>query len=413
MGQGKRGRPAARGRPANVRVKRHRTTRAPTYYWEVPSRDRRAGCTLASEPLGTDWDEACRRAATLNAHLESWRTQGASDPTPVVAERTLGWVAREYRASEAYLSAKPGTRREYDRLLDRVLAMEIKGGLTVASVRVDRVGQALVEQIGRRIREQGAAHRGTKGDRVHRYYLQTWRRAWGVVQARHVHRPGHMPAGNPFETVAFTTRVRKTPAATPADLDAFVATADAMGHRSLGTCALVLWRLMQRIEHVVDHLDWADWRPDGRDVVVVEDTKSEDNTRDVSLGQTVDTPEGLVEVRLFADLEARLDETPPSLRTGRIVRRESSGTAWRSPKGDLGHFYATCRKVLVEANLSHLTMRSFRRGGITAAAEIAGDAVTLQAMTGHSDLRSAAGYIDKQALARHARARALTDGRRT
>src|SRR5262245_13967013 len=43
------------------------------YFWAPPTRAIKAGFTITSEPLGTDYGAACDRAKLLNRHLDDWR----------------------------------------------------------------------------------------------------------------------------------------------------------------------------------------------------------------------------------------------------------------------------------------------------------------------------------------------------
>jgi hypothetical protein len=82
------------------------------FYFNVPTRYRKLGCTVPNEPLGTDYGMACGddgnggRAAALNALFDEW--DALRRGLLVTGERaaiygTIRWLFQEYRRSKAYL----------------------------------------------------------------------------------------------------------------------------------------------------------------------------------------------------------------------------------------------------------------------------------------------------------------------
>ena len=69
------------------------------HFFNVPTWARKAGCPLKNEPLGTDYDEAVKRAETvLLPAFDSWRSGGATDAKVIGAIfGTLDWMFAEYR----------------------------------------------------------------------------------------------------------------------------------------------------------------------------------------------------------------------------------------------------------------------------------------------------------------------------
>lgn len=61
--------------PANIGIKKLADRRV-AYYWEVPTKVRRAGCRWANEALGREPVRAIVRADELNPALHEWRHQG-------------------------------------------------------------------------------------------------------------------------------------------------------------------------------------------------------------------------------------------------------------------------------------------------------------------------------------------------
>jgi hypothetical protein len=77
------------------------------FYFNVPTRYRKLGCTVPNEPLGTDYTVACGpdgnggRAAALNGIFDEWIKLRKGEPVESVARYgTVDWLFREYKASD-------------------------------------------------------------------------------------------------------------------------------------------------------------------------------------------------------------------------------------------------------------------------------------------------------------------------
>ncbi len=74
------------------------------FYFNVPTLYRKLGCTIANEPLGTDYITACGengeggRAAGLNGLFDEWNTQrkgGQVTAGKIAAYGTVDWLFSE------------------------------------------------------------------------------------------------------------------------------------------------------------------------------------------------------------------------------------------------------------------------------------------------------------------------------
>ena len=79
------------------------------FYFTIPTRYRRMGCTIPNEPLGSDYTIACGpdgkggRAAALNALFDEWWKLKNGEPVEnVVRYGTVDWLFREYKSSKRY-----------------------------------------------------------------------------------------------------------------------------------------------------------------------------------------------------------------------------------------------------------------------------------------------------------------------
>ena len=119
------------------------------FYFNVPTRYRKLGCSIPNEPLGSDYIVACGedanggRAAALNALFDEW--DNAQRGLPVAGERapaygTVDWLFREYKQSKAYLEKVASrSRPDYERTMHLVADIVTKKG--------DRIGQRKIKSI--------------------------------------------------------------------------------------------------------------------------------------------------------------------------------------------------------------------------------------------------------------------------
>jgi hypothetical protein len=79
------------------------------FYFNVPTRYRKRGCSIPNEPLGNDYATACGadgnggRAAALNGLLDEWLKIKKGEAIDSIARYgTVDWLFREYKASKRY-----------------------------------------------------------------------------------------------------------------------------------------------------------------------------------------------------------------------------------------------------------------------------------------------------------------------
>ena len=136
--------------------------------------------------------------------------------------------------------------------------------------------------------------------------MDVCRRAWGVAYRSH---PVNVPAQNPFSKMGLCYKANRTRATTLDELNCFVAKADDLGHRSIGTAALIAFWWLQREEDIFLRLSWSHYRPsDAPDTVRILHNKT---------GESVEVPlydhDG---TQLWPDVVPRLDSEP---RVGTLV----------------------------------------------------------------------------------------------
>jgi hypothetical protein len=117
------------------------------FYFNIPTRYRKAGCTIPNEPLGNDYAAACGvdgtagRAAALNGLFDEWWKIKKGEPAESIARfGTVDWLFREFKASKRYRErVSQRTRQDYDGLMQLVIHLPTKRG--------DWVGQRPVKSI--------------------------------------------------------------------------------------------------------------------------------------------------------------------------------------------------------------------------------------------------------------------------
>ncbi len=367
------------------------------YFFEIPTWARNGGCFLPNEALGTDYDEAIRRAETiLLPALDSWRTGGASDLVPKrgPALGSFDWLVAEFKKSPKFsgkLSLR--TQRDHDWLLERVSSVTLRDGRRFGEAQLIKISEGAVDALYARLRH--VVERGEDGIERTRERLTTAnhamasaQRAWNVVRRIHSDR---VPVVNPFATMERESSNRTTPAATFDQLTTFVAACDKAGHQSIGTAALIGWHWCVREEHIVGQvidsastiraLPWSSYRPVGdpdsmliihwkNNVVVVMPLADEDGSP------------------LFPELTDRLDAArrhgPFIVMRDRPARGTGVHRPWVTASGDLTHFRHTARKIMQEAGLpSNISFASFRHGGITESADADLTDRQMRALSGH------------------------------
>jgi hypothetical protein len=110
------------------------------FYFTVPTRYQKMGCTIGNEPLGTDYTIACGadgnggRAAALNALFDEWWKIKNGQPVESVARYgTVDWLFREYKSSKRYRErVSERTREDYELLMQIVIDLPTKRGDRVA-----------------------------------------------------------------------------------------------------------------------------------------------------------------------------------------------------------------------------------------------------------------------------------------
>ena len=240
---------------------------ATAFYFNVPTLYRKLGCTIANEPLGTDYASACGedgtggRAATLNALFDEWNTKrkgGQVSAGGVAAYGTVDWLFHEYKQSKAYLEkVAPRSRPDYERTILLVTDIVTKKGDRVGDRRIRAITPVAADKIYDIICQGPHGPRLRQGEKA----VVLCRRAWRVVRRLH---PSQFDRAvpNPWEGVTKHKRTKGTKAAaTREHVYAFAWGCIERGQPEAGAAAVICFEWLQRPENVLaGYLRWTDYR---------------------------------------------------------------------------------------------------------------------------------------------------------
>ncbi len=366
------------------------------YFFEPPTWSKKAGCTVQSEALGTDYDSAVNRAETvLLPAFDSWRTRGTTDHAvriTVAAPGTLDWLFGEYRADRRFTKLDENTRRKYEVSLRMVGGYILKDGRRLGQVRLTAIDSRLVDDLYDKlliVRKTDAAGNQVVRERrtTINHAMKTCRRAWNVALRRH---PRKVPALNPFAKMGLASSKRETPAATYAELEAFRSKAREMGYPSLATAALIGWEWMQRENAIFTAFDVMHYRPKDRpDLVRIVHPK----TGEEVWHPLFDDAGAPVYPELMAELDAIKRERIGGLM---IVRDWGDRRPWPTDKGDVAQMSRTVKEIIRAAGLrDELTFTSFRHGGFTEGGDAELTDQEIMAQGGHRSRKVLPRYVKR------------------
>lgn len=337
------------------------------YFFHVPSWAKKAGCTVESGPLGTDYAAAVSRAEKiLLPAFDAWRS-GKTNSAPVLqgtcAPGTLDWMFAEYRADRRYTKLDPKSKRNHEVGFKLVGGYVLKDGNRLGEKRLSAIDTALTDDLLLILKTTDSDGNVIERERrtTVNHSMKSCRRAWNVVARRH---PGKLPLVNPFAQMGLRSSNRETPTATYEELIAFRSKAIELGLPSLATAALIGWEWLQRETDIFATFDVSHYRPKERpNMVRVIDEKTKQESW-IPLFDDAGVP-------LYPELMAELDAIKRERIGGLLLCRDwgSRGPwpTWPKPdQPDFTHMSRKVKEVIKAANLrEELSFTSFRHGGFT------------------------------------------------
>ena len=366
------------------------------FYFNVPSRYRKIGCTVANTPLGTDYIAACGddgkggRAAALNALFDEWdnRRRGLAVTgarAPIFG--TIRWLFQEYRRSKAFtekVSAR--SRPDYERTMQLIEAIVTKRGDQLGDRKVKAITPISADKIYERILIGPTGERPRQAEKA----VALCRRAWRVVHRLH---SGEFDRDVPNPWIGVTIKRRtkaKKHAVTRDDVYRFAKGAIEHGKAEAAAAAVICFEWLQRPENVLAGvLRWPDYR-----------SKEWPNAIKIihhKTGATVWHPlEDIIDgriVRFYPEAEAILQKLPR--RGVPMILREiktRSGMAFKP------YSYSGFEKLIqnlrkqIDGLPSYFTLDACRHGGMTELEEAALTEGQGRALSGHKTAQAYRGY---------------------
>lgn len=336
------------------------------YYWSPPRHALPPGCPLERRPLGDNYGEARGRAAAYNQALDFWRMHRRlpDDPAPDrVIPGSMDDLFETYRLHApsrpgSYAQLKPAQQRDYDRFMKRFAGHVLKDGRRVGAVMAIDCDPAFVDAMYEKLLydDEGEARR-----RVTNHIMAACRRAWNVARRA---KPDLFPAANPFDRMGLDNSAAETTPATYQQLLTFETKAAELGYPEIAFAARAAWELLMRPSEIRASFAWSHWRPADRPGHVFMGSDKNDNP--------VWKPLGDGGVSFYPELEERLQSVPrrATLVLAHIVRKGREKPGERRPV-----VYKGYSKKLLESRAAairaaaqlpdHVTLTSFRHGGLT------------------------------------------------
>jgi hypothetical protein len=365
------------------------------FYFQVPGKYRKLGCTVTNYPLGYDYAAACGedgnggRAAALNAQFDEW--QDVRRGLPITGERvpiygTVRWLFQEYRRSNAYTEkVSPRSRPDYQRTM---LLVE-----DVVTKKADKIGDRKIKAITPISADKlyGIILAGPDGERPRQAEkaVTLCRRAWNVVH-RLYPSEFNRDVPNPWTGVTMQRRVKdKKSAVTRDDVYTFAWGAIERGCPEAAAAAVICYEWLQRPENVLAGvLGWSDYRSKKWPSAIKILHHKTGATVWHPLEETVD---GII-VKFYAEAEEILAKLPRR-GTPMILRKikTQKGVAFKP------YAYSGFQKIIQQLRKEigsplHFTLDACRHGGMTELEEAALTEGQGRALSGHKTAQAYRGY---------------------
>jgi hypothetical protein len=339
------------------------------YFFHVPSWARKAGCTVQSAPLGTDYEAAVSRAENVFLPaFDAWRTGGNAPASSlaIAAFGTLDWMFAEYRADRRYTKLDAKSKRNHEVGFKLVGGYVLKDGKRLGEKRLAAIDTALTDDLYEKLLILKTADaEGNVVERERRttvnHAMKSCRRAWNICARRN---PGKLPLVNPFAQMGLRSSDRETPTATFEELQTFRAKAVELGLPSLATASLIGWEWLQRETDIFATFDVSHYRPKERPGMV---RVIDEKTKTESWIPLIDDSGVALYPELMAELDAIKRERIGGLMLCRDWGERGPWPTWPKPdQPDFTHLSRKVKEVIRAAGLrDDLSFTSFRHGGFT------------------------------------------------
>lgn len=333
------------------------------YYWQPDAALRGAGWKLT--PLGTDEADAIRKAQEINARVDLWRAGDGGKPDT----RPPGSIAvliDKYKASPKYKKLAPITRRDYDRCLVAI---------------ADWADDTPYILINSKMVQDLYAELKPRSERRAAYVIVVLRILFNYADKEGLIGKGSNPAASPDLDYA----AKKGRLWSPESVAAFVAAADASGHFSVGTAAMLN--------------EWIGQRP--ADVIKIRMDEIVNNCLLIRQNKTgAEVPLDLAELppHITARVAQQVVRNKARPRPGVTLIQQDDHTTNGQPFTD-NLFSKAVRRVRdlgakTEPALAGLIFKDLRHTAVTRLSEASATTQEIAAITGHS-LKTVETIIDR------------------
>ncbi|WP_316205817.1 hypothetical protein [Bradyrhizobium sp. SZCCHNS1012] len=381
------------------------------FYYTVPTKYRKLGCTIPNEPLG-DYVTACGadgeggRAAVLNALFDEWfdKMMGKPSKETLGGARvgTVDWLFREYKRSKAYLEkVSKRSRPGYEHSMQAIGDFLNKKGERIGSLPIKSISPRAADLLYEKFitNDKGEPVLYRRGEK----FVGLCRKAWRVVH-RLYPQEFAKDVPNPWPGVTMKTRVKATKhAVTREQVYIFAQGCVERGEVGAAAAAVICFEWLQRPENVLaGHIKWTGYRQSIPPTIQIEHHKT---------GARIDHPlEDVLDdgtaVQLYPEAEAILahlkrlgtplilrEVLPPSDK--RYIRPGAKATSKPYSFSGMQKIVQRMRK---EIGLPPtFTLDACRHGGMTELEEAELTEGQGRALSAHRTRESYAGYAKRTA----------------
>lgn len=364
------------------------------YFWNPPRRILNITKDFECRALGSDLDVATARADGFNRALDYWRIHGhlpGEGPNPQDLPPRAGSVDDMFATYRAHAPSRKGSyeqltapsKKNYDYLMKRFANFTLKDGRRVGQVNVKQMDPPAVDRLYEALLRDA---NGKERRRTTNHVMSISRRAWNVA---HRAKPKLFPRDNPFEKMGLDLSSEETVPATYAQLLAFEEKAVELGYPDIAFAARAAWDLLQRPSEIRERFAWSHYRPpDHPNSIFVGFTKNNNPT-----WKPLRDEEG----PFYPELEHLLSLVPrrATLVCVHEALRGNQRTGIFKPyQGRL--FSTRARSVADAAGLpKHITLASFRHGGLTELGDAGLPDTMAQALSRHRQRSTLDRYIHR------------------
>jgi hypothetical protein len=340
------------------------------FYWTLPTYYRKLGCLIHKQndtALGTNYDQACIRAGTLNALFDEWdRARLGEEPIAAISGKpgTVDWLFRIYKGSLDWKErVSERTAPDHELTIHTLCNARGKSGIRIGDRMIAAISPNAADKLYEKVRTTPVRKGKTERPRTAEKVVAIARHAWKVVHRLH---PEFFrkEVPNPWEGVAMKHRHKAAKAAvTRDDVYAFAWGAVNKGFPGAAAAAVICFEWLQRPENVLaGYVSWADYRgKKSPDTIRIEHHKTGAMVLH-PLEETASDAEGNAVRTLFYEEAEDVLAKVPKLGHGIVMRESPAGPVKWDPFS-MGRLVRGLREELGLPET--FTLDACRHGGMT------------------------------------------------